>query len=75
MSNENAERIGSAIGKVEVDVPVSGQGYGRFLSQESRLKEDNPSVGEDLSISETEIPYGWLSVTRDFLCFDINVAN
>ena len=43
MSNENAEEIGSTIGKVEeVDVPVSGQGYGRFLRVKVKVEIGQP---------------------------------
>ena len=43
MSKENAEGIGSTIGKVEeVDVPVSGQGYGRFLRVRVKVKIRQP---------------------------------
>ena len=43
MSKENAEGIGSTIGKVEeLDVPVSGQGYGRFLRVRVKVKTGQP---------------------------------
>ncbi|KAK7854900.1 hypothetical protein CFP56_030216 [Quercus suber] len=43
MSKENAEVIGSTIGKVEeVDVLVSGQGYGRFLRVRVKVEIGQP---------------------------------
>ncbi|KAL0011081.1 hypothetical protein SO802_006189 [Lithocarpus litseifolius] len=43
MSKENAKSIGATIGEVEeVDVPVSGQGYGRFLRVRVKVKIGQP---------------------------------
>ena len=43
MLKENTEGIGSTIGKVEeLDVPVSGQGYGRFLRVRVKVEIGQP---------------------------------